>query len=310
MSDRNPADDRTFNHRISIVMITRDRGAQIRTALEHLVALPERPDIIVVDNGSSDNTADIACGTGSAVKVITLDKNLGAAGRNVGVSRASTPYVAFSDDDSWWAPGALRRAADLFDLHPDLGLIAARILVGPDEHLEPLCQVLASSPVEFSNGSKVGIPVVGFAACGAIVRREAFLQARGFEARLGVGGEEHILALDLLRNGWQLAYVEEIIAHHHPSPVREPARRRRVEARNALWSAWLRRPAASAFAETQRIMKLSLRESAYRLGLIEAISGLPWVLAERDPVPDVIDRQVIAAEKIFHRFLQLSSEKA
>ncbi|MDO0931403.1 hypothetical protein QQY66_06815 [Streptomyces sp. DG2A-72] len=34
---------------------------------------------------------------------------------------ADTPYVAFSDDDSWWTPGALRQAADLLDVHPRLG---------------------------------------------------------------------------------------------------------------------------------------------------------------------------------------------
>jgi len=298
-------------HRISVVMITRNRGREIQAALEHLLSLPERPPIIVVDNASSDTTAEIARAMSSDLTVLALDRNLGCAGRNVGVLQAETPYVAFSDDDSWWAPGALSGAADLFDSAPALGLIAARILVGAEERLDPLCQVMAHTHLPQTNqAGSLGIPVVGFAACGAILRREAFLQAGGFEHRLGVGGEEHILALDLLRRGWQLAYIDEIVAHHHPSPVRDPALRRRLEARNALWSAWLRRPAASAWAETWRVVKRSFSDPACRAGLVEAITGLSWVLRARDPVPAAIDRQVKMAEKVFHAYYSPSPKNS
>lgn len=213
---------------VSVVMITRNRGDQIRTALYHLLQLPEHPPVIVVDNGSSDGTVDAARSMGPQVEVLPLQENLGGAGRNVGVSKATTSYVAFSDDDSWWQPGALSRAAGLFDSDPTLGLIAARVLVGPHQKLDPLSHAMATSPLAGSSHSsdgRVGVPIVGFAACGTVVRRSAFMQAGGFEQRFGVGGEEQILALDLLRGGWRLAYVEEIVAYHHPSTDRDPAKR-------------------------------------------------------------------------------------
>lgn len=112
--DHRPLHDQTAG-KISVVMITRDRGPQIRAALEHLLSFPERPRVIVVDNGSSDETVQLARVASSAIDIVPLDRNLGGAGRNVGVLRAETPYVAFSDDDSWWAPGALARASDLLD---------------------------------------------------------------------------------------------------------------------------------------------------------------------------------------------------
>ncbi|HSL42443.1 MAG TPA: glycosyltransferase [Anaerolineales bacterium] len=295
--------DPTTDRRVSVVIITRNRGNQIRVALDHLIRLPEKPRIIVVDNNSSDGTPEIALSMGAPVEVISLRENLAGAGRNIGVQNAETPYVAFSDDDSWWAPGSLRHAADLFDAYPSLGLIAARMLIGPDARLDPLCAVLAIGLRDFRSESTVGVPVVGFAACGSIVRRAAFLEAGGFERRLGVGGEEHILALDLLRNGWKLAYVEGIVARHYPSPVRDISRRKRIEARNALWSAWLRRPVTSAFSETWRVVRLSFKDNAYRAGLAEAIAGLPWVISARDPVSTVIDDQVRIAERVFHNSL-------
>jgi hypothetical protein len=47
-----------------------------------------------------------------------------------------------------------------------------------------------------------GPPVLGFIACGGIVRRAAFLEVGGFNSRLGVGGEEELLAVDLTARGW------------------------------------------------------------------------------------------------------------
>jgi hypothetical protein len=119
----------------------------------------------------------------------------------------------------------------------------------------------------------------------------------GFEKRFGVGGEEQVLALDMLREGWQLAYVDGIVAHHHPSKVRDADKRRRHEVRNFLWSAWLRRPAGSAWTATRRIFITSLRDRARLAGIFDALKGVSWVLSDRKPIPSVIDRQLQVAEE-------------
>ena len=46
-------------------------------------------------------------------EVSPLDKNHGALARNLGVRATQAPYVAFSDDDSWWQAGSLGRAASI-----------------------------------------------------------------------------------------------------------------------------------------------------------------------------------------------------
>ncbi len=70
--------------------------------------------------------------------VIAAGRNLGAPARTLGVALASTPYVAFSDDDSWWGAGALGRASAAMDAHAHLGLVAARIEVGQRQLLDPV----------------------------------------------------------------------------------------------------------------------------------------------------------------------------
>lgn len=136
----------TADPRVGVVVITHQRRDELLLALERLLALPERPHVVVVDNGSTDGTAAAVRGGFPAVELIASPENLGAVGRNLGVARLSTPYVAFSDDDTWWEPGSLRTAADTLDAHPRLAVVTARILVEPGGHEDPIVPELRDSP--------------------------------------------------------------------------------------------------------------------------------------------------------------------
>lgn len=283
--------------RTTVVIATRDRAGELRATLQRLRDLPERPPVVVVDNASSDGTVEQVRAGFPWVDVVDLAENRGAAARNAGALHATTPYVALSDDDSWWAAGALRRAADHLDRHPSLGLVAARILVGPDERLDPTCAEMAAAPL----GRDPGLPgpaVLGFLACGAVVRRGAFLATGGFEPRLFIGGEEELLAMDLAAAGWELVYADDVIAHHHPSQRRDGDGRRRLLARNALWVTWLRRPAPTAAARTLRTAGAALRDPGARGGLVDALGGLGWVRRERRRLPPAVEEAVASLERL------------
>ncbi|MGB7480132.1 MAG: glycosyltransferase, partial [Burkholderiaceae bacterium] len=107
----------TRRQRISVVVLTHGRAAELARTLRQLRALPERPPLIVVDNASPDDTAAMVARDFPEAVLVRAPRNLGAAGRNLGAAAARTPYVAFCDDDPWWAPGSLAAAADLLDRH-------------------------------------------------------------------------------------------------------------------------------------------------------------------------------------------------
>lgn len=239
--------------RTSVVIATFNRCDELLHTIDELQALPERPPIVVVDNASTDGTFDTVRAHHPEVTVVRLDRPRGSSARNVGVAQVSTPYVAFADDDSWWAPGALAAAADLFDTHPRLGLVAAKVLVGPECSVDPVSAEMARSPI-LPCGDVPGLPVIGFLAGAAVVRRDAFEEAGGFNARAGFGGEESLLAVDLLDAGWRVVYVDELIAFHHPSATADPNRRRAVDLHNELLRAWLRLPIAHALRWTRRVL--------------------------------------------------------
>src|SRR5690606_37162805 len=87
--------------RASIVVLTRNRAAELCCSLRHLVLLPGSLPVIVVDNASTDGTPEIVRRCFPQVDLVTCDVNRGAAGRNAGVARVRTPVVAFCDDDTW-----------------------------------------------------------------------------------------------------------------------------------------------------------------------------------------------------------------
>ncbi|MDQ3680230.1 MAG: glycosyltransferase [Actinomycetota bacterium] len=271
------------------MIATRDRRAGLLQTIAKLRQLPERPPVLVVDNGSTDGTPDAVEADFPDVTVLKLGRNLGAPARNVGVAKAATPYVAFADDDSCWAPDALDRAAGLFDEHPRLALVGARVLVGDRQREDPTTAAMAASPLPTPPGG-VGRSVLGFLACGAVVRRSAFLEVGGFDDLLFFLGEEQRVALDLAAASWQLIYSPDVVAHHHPSPPGDPEGRRRRQWRNEVLTAWLRRPLAWAATLTAELLKRAPHDPVARRALAEVVVRLPTALRRRRRLPDHVER--------------------
>lgn len=286
--------------RVTAVVITRDRCAELWHSLDRLCRLPERPPVLVVDNGSSDGTADMVRREFPGVGLLSPGRNLGAAGRNLGVAAAGTRYIAFCDDDTWWAPGSLGCAADVMDAHPRVAVVTGRILVEPAGVDDPICEDLRTSPVP-GGPDLPGPALVSFLAGASMVRRSAFLTAGGFERRLCIGGEEELLAADLLVLGWALVHVPDVAVHHRPSSVRDAHLRRRQGIRNTLWFTWLRRPLPSAWARTRSIVSVLPKDRVSLAGLIDALRGAPWVLRARRPVPSDVEEMYAAVEQVQFR---------
>ena len=285
--------DSAPERRVSIVVLTHNRRARVMQTVERLLALPEQTALIVVDNASSDGTAPALrerFGKLERVRVLRSPRNQGAAARNAGAHAAHTPYVAFCDDDVCWLAGSLRLACDLLDAHPRIAVLCGHVLVGARAVSDPTSLAMASSPLD-SQGLP-GRAIAGFLAGASVMRRDAFEQAGGYRAELFIGGEEELLALDLMAAGWQLVYAPDVIAHHFPSSLRDAPRRRRLLARNAIWVACMRYPLRDALRRTWQQLREGRRARTLWPLLRETCAGLPWALAQRRVVPPFVGEQM------------------
>ncbi|GAA2247831.1 glycosyl transferase [Streptomyces ruber] len=281
---------------LTVVIATRDRRDSLAHTLDRLRALPERPAVLVADNASTDGTRDMIARHHPEVRVLALPLNRGALARNHGVRAATTPYVAFSDDDSWWAPDALPTAVRLLDGHPRLGLLSARTLVGPAQRPDPLNEVMAASPLGRAHDLP-GPQVLGYLACAAVARREAWLDAGGYHPLLFFGGEETCLAYDLAARGWGVTHCPEVVAHHHPDPDARAGRMVRLR-RNALLTAWLRRPLPFALERTHALAAAARHDPEARTALGEALTRVPAALRARRPLPPHVERSARLLDEV------------
>ncbi|MGW7261224.1 glycosyltransferase family 2 protein [Streptomyces sp. NPDC054834] len=282
--------------RTTVVVITHNRRTELLRTLRLLRDLPERPPVIVTDNASTDGTADAVRRGFPDVRLLTPGRNMGAVGRNLAVRRVRTPYVAFCDDDSWWEPGSLRRAADILDKRPRLAAVTARIVVEPAGTEDPVVRELRESPLTGPDWLP-GPPLGSFLAAATVLRADAFRGAGGFHPGLWLGGEEELLATDLQRQGWWLSYAEDLTVHHEASVLRDSTDRRILGLRNTLWFTWLRRPLLPALRHTAHLMATVPRDAASARAFARAVAGLPWILRQRDPVPPELEHRLTALQR-------------
>lgn len=272
-----------ISHLLSVVVLTHNRSAELQRTLEHLLALPERPAIVVVDNASFDFTSSLVKTRFPEVTLIPLRENIGAAARNIGVQRVQTPYVAFCDDDTWWERGALVKAIGMLEEHPDVAVLCARVLVGPEGTEDPASVEMARSPLVRKHFP--GPELLGFLAGACVLRREPFMEAGGYEPKFFIGGEEALLTLDLAAKGWHIVYAPQLVVYHYPSFHRDQNGRKKALVRNALWVAWLRLPFLLAMKQSYRILQSAYQSKVLNAGFFSAMRALPWVLRKRHVLP-------------------------
>lgn len=271
--------------RTSVVIATRNGGARLLRTLRRLEALDPAPAVIVVDNGSDDGTPAHVARCHPRVGLIRLGCDLGGVARTLGARLAATPFVAFADERSWWEAGSLERAETILDAHPGIGLVVARVLVGATGAREdPSSAAMRTSPI-----TAHGYPaLLAFAARGTVARRDAFLRAGGFHPMLRSPGEETVLAQDLAAMGLRCAYADGVIARHEPDPRID----RVLARRDALLSAWLRRPIDVAVPRTLAAM----RDADARRALAGALRRWPGAMRARRLLPTPVELEVRLVE--------------
>jgi len=203
---------------VSIVIPVYSRALDLRACLESLAALDyptSRLEIIVVDDGSTDDTRDVACKFD--VKLISLGSNRGqSAARNVGVSAAAGEITAFIDSDCTADRSWLRDLVPFFQ-DSRTALVGGYVASFYEQSLLDRYEE-AKSPLNMGEDLLVGsgsetdfyVPT-----CNMLVRTDAYLKAGGLNEVFRVG-EDVDLCWRLKERGHRLVYVPKgHVKHKH-----------------------------------------------------------------------------------------------
>lgn len=116
----------TDSPRVSVVIPAYNAAWCVARAIDSVLAQSFRDfELIVVDDGSTDATAEVLSRYGSALQIISKPNGGMSSARNAGIGAAKGYYVAFLDADDRWLPEKLARQLELLEKHPDLAFCAA-----------------------------------------------------------------------------------------------------------------------------------------------------------------------------------------
>ena len=119
---------------VTVVIPAHNRESCVGDAIESVLAQETdfQFEVIVVDDGSTDSTAEIGRSCGYPVRVVSKENGGPASARNAGVLAAQSPLIAFLDSDDLMLPGRLARQASFMVAHPDVVLTFGNMILDAD----------------------------------------------------------------------------------------------------------------------------------------------------------------------------------
>ena len=205
---------------VSVIIPAYNAAKTIERALSSIAAqtlLPE--EIIVVDDGSSDGTADVVTSAANAsnkLKIVFFQQqNKGAgAARNLALEKASQPYVAFLDADDEWLPEKLQRSMDVMS-EGRFDLVAHDYLDTTDHgdvHIDCRQRLESTDDPYLALYLKGYIPSIS-----VITKRELVIRVGGFDESLR-NAQDFDLWLKLLADPqMKFTLFGEALARYHHS---------------------------------------------------------------------------------------------
>lgn len=276
---------------ISVVVPTFRRPARVRrfvAAMEAQTVDHARFEVVIVDNGSGDETSDVLAELARSATVdlrpLRIEVNAGPApARNLGWRSARAPFVAFSDDDCVPRPDWLARLLERTAATPAFGVLqgATHLPPGP-HHMTPNTLFReTTSPSPYFEGCNLTFP------------KDVLEVTGGFDETFHFGGEDTSAGWAAIEVGGEWLFEPDAIVEHdvEERPLRwhlrmawregslvDVAKRYPALRRRGFWRPWAHRPWNVAFAAGAVATVVAVKRP------VALLAWLPW-LAMRCPSP-------------------------
>jgi GT2 family glycosyltransferase len=291
---------------ISVVIVTWNGRRYLEACLEAVAAQRDvSAEAILVDNGSTDGTADFVRARFPSVQLVALTENRGfAGGNNAGARAARGTFVAFLNNDTVADPGWLHALRDGIDESSDFVLTTSRIVYMHDPSVidsagDGLLRWGGAfkrhhgSPIELARESGEVFGVCG-GAC--LMPRAVFEELGGFDEDFFTSHEDVDLSYRARLRGYRCRYVADAVVRHHGSATLGRVSRQAVfqGQRNLEWMYFKNTPGSLLLRTLPGHVLYNAAAALHfaRLGLLgtflrakgAAVAGLPGLLRKRQTV--------------------------
>lgn len=172
-----------MSHSVSVVIPCFNAARYISETIASVRAQVPSPhyhlhEIIVVDDGSTDGSADVVRSVDADVRIVAQVNSGISEARNAGLREATGAWIAFLDADDIWPADSLSTRAALLDTHSDVAVVAGFV----EQFVSPDVSDDARQRIVLPDG-----PIQGRLAGALLVRRETFDAVGTFSAQYSLG---------------------------------------------------------------------------------------------------------------------------
>lgn len=229
-------DDEISRPIVSVLLAVRNGGEHVESAIDSVLSqVFSFYELIVVDDGSTDDTSKILCGLADNVERMRIIKNEGSVGLtrslNIALAASCGMYVARIDHDDVWSPEKLKKQLAFLEVHPEVGLLGTAYKemsmdgLSMRDPLLPFCQ----SDSEIRRALYQYNP---FFHSSIVVRRDLLLSVGGYNERF-IYAQDYELWVRLLCHS-QAANLPEVLCFRRTGELNISFRKNREQRLNAL----------------------------------------------------------------------------
>ncbi len=303
---------------VSIIMLSYNRMQDVLESLAEIANI-EYPnlEVVVVDNASTDGTVEAvterskewknAAGESLRIHLLSLPKNIGVAAYNRGIAHSSGEYLVIIDDDSYPHSQAIRRMVDVFQVNPQLGVVAFDV-----RHEDSKASVPVPSPDNWMGGPMKPIEqpyLMSFNGAGCGVRRSVLPVHGLYAENFFLYNNELDAAYRIWDQGYEIQFFKEIVAYHRQSLTNRTSKRAPFfYVRNAFWIAWTHLPLTHMLRVTGLLLfycgvyTIEQKTDVYLQAAMQAFRGMKDIFSKRKPVSDRVAMQLRVPYPVFFTF--------
>ncbi|WCJ60878.1 glycosyltransferase [Fontisphaera persica] len=224
---------------VSVIIPAYNYAQYLRCALDSALAQTHRPvEILVVDDGSTDNTRELVAGYGSKVRYLYQDNAGLSAARNTGLRESRHPFIALLDADDQWHPERLASAIAVFrQLGSAWGVVACRS-VRMNSNGVPLPFNPGEQELEGEITAADILWRTRFSPSAVVARKAVFESCGGFDTTLRSSEDRDMWLRAAVR--WRIWLQPERLAfiRKHDANMSSNASRMRDNMRRVISKAW------------------------------------------------------------------------